>query len=387
MKKLLALLTLLTLTLVGCDSPTGPTLDTQEVAKVDTVKKDTVNVDTAKVDTVKKDTAKVNATLTCLSKYRQGTYAYFRNTGIKVNLDSKGCFETVVPPRFEGAARSASINDTIIFKNDSALFSLTIPFNSLGDTIDMVQTDVAIRGIKNDSYDSVTAIVFDRKHIKERKANMRKAYSSSKTDWSIKFYSPVNGNDFLIHFEYHKGAKKWTSELITAEVGSSFNGDSTLAEGSVPSPVDTIGLKEYGSDSVFTVKATSIYGISSYKIDGKDGNTVTDTAWGVNKHTVTVVDSAGYSNTFEYNVINGHFIPDSLIVKSLPPRYVGQMYVETYSYIIKGDAGITAIVDGTNYSVYWNLIKLNVSDYRTQSIGKNEVGYTLNNRFNVPFIY
>lgn len=339
---------------------------------------------------------------TCLSgKVASGTYAVNRSTGEKVSLDANGCFDFGATSS-KVAARAMTSEDTIIFKNDSSLFSLTIPFYMLGDTVQMMQTDMAIRNARIGKYDSVIAIIFDKSHIKERKAVMRKASSSSKTDWSIKFYSPVNGNDFLIHFEFHKGNTSWTSELITAEVGSSFNGDTTLDNHSTPVVLDTTFFKDYDKDSSFNVRAYSIYGIAKMYVDGKESNVVSDTQWGIKSHSIKVLDSAGYSSTLKINIINGKFIPDSLIKNN---ANMGGLDANNNNVMFNGyilDSGFVTIgktypnaKDTTvfDYSYSYKGHSLSpVSNYAKDyyfyiAVGENHNGLMIGNRWGIPFIY
>lgn len=288
---------------------------------------------------------------TCISSFKSGTVAKLRHSGATVALDANGCFDFGSVSTV--AARSASVEDTVVLENDSSLFSLTIPFSYLGDTIQMVQTDMAIRRANNGKYDSVIAIIYDSLHIRERKAAMRKAYTSKYTDWSLKFYSPVNGNDFHVHFEYHKGDSSWSSELVIAEVGSSFqSNDTDIVIGSVPMVDTSTTFSQYGKDTSFNVSAHSIYGIAKITIDGKATSSFSDTNWGMNTHTIKVTDRAGYTSTkkitsykgFILNSSNSHYVDGNYRIDST-------MYVFGDSSEINTVTGKFLIVSDTSYTI------------------------------------
>ena len=257
-------------------------------------------------------------TQTCLKGIPNNTFAVSRLTGEKVAVGTNGCFDITntttgriaasgITYRSTETGTVSTLPDTIVLVNDSSIFSLTIPMTMLGDTFQMVQTTITIQRAKVGEYDSVLAIVYDTAHIKERKAAMRWAYDLNSIDYNLNFYSPDTGKPFQIHYEFHKGDSIWTSELITAQPGSSFiRNDTELAAGSVPKFDTTSLINEYGSNWIDTIKPTSIYGIQSITIDGNNTNTFSDTAWGWNIHSVKVLDKAGYSNIVKINSFVGH---------------------------------------------------------------------------------
>lgn len=239
------------------------------------------------------------STSTCVKGIPNGSKAVIRGTKDTVNLVN-GCFDlSGTSTSSKVAARAMALeSDTILVFNDTSLFALTIPFAMLGDTFQMVATNLNLTEAKQGQFDSILAVVYDKGHIHERFVKMKKASTNSKVQYHVSMYSPVNGGDYQIHYEFHKADSVWTSELITAERGSEFtNTVADMDSGSVPR-IDTSDLfKEYGTTLAHTVKATSIYGIAKVIVDNVEGATFNDTAWGLHKHNVKVIDSAGYHST------------------------------------------------------------------------------------------
>lgn len=295
----------------------------------------------------------VTAKSTCLSKVAKNSKAFVRGTSDTFSVDANGCFEVPAGQKVATfAGRAASEEPTVVLVNDSSLFSLTIPFSMLGDTFQMVQTDLAIRRAKIGQFDSVLAIVFDKDHIKERKARMRKASNSNSVDWSLKFYSPDTGSAFLVHFEFHKGDSTWTSELVTAEPGSSFDRNvSEYSNGSVPNVDTTDILMEVGKIIPTAIKATSIYGIAKIQVDGITSDSIKSYPAGRFAHIVKVTDSAGYSSTVKiHSYLGENLVLDSS--KIVSTTYDNVDIIRCKSNCIEG---ITELND----TLYYNGVTLN----------------------------
>lgn len=299
MKKYIYLLIFALVGLVGCDTGTN-TPDPQIIH-------DTIKVDTSKHDTTPSVVAK-----TCL-EYKNGipagTYAKRIRTGESVKLDSKGCFS--FEPRAEVAARSLAIGDSIIFYNDSALFSITIPYVSNGDTINVVPTVVSLKNCPNNAVDSVYLAVFDKVHILSRKVKMKKANFGDSSEYGRTLWSVDNGNTFQVHYEIHAKTSTWATSVISSEPGGTISLNySQVKKSSVPNAIgfsDSVffysdSLVIFGDDSIpsrFTVSKTSIklgaysiYGIASIKVDG----VLTDSIKFVEYDSLFNVESVNYDS-------------------------------------------------------------------------------------------
>lgn len=273
----------------------------------------------------------VQAKVTCVKGIPDGSKAVVRGTTDTIHLVN-GCFETANNGIVAGRA-SAIENDTILVFNDTSLFALTIPFNMLGDTVQMVSTNLNLLNAKTGQFDSILAVVYDKAHIHERFVKMKKAYTSTKVQFHVSMYSPVNGSDYQIHYEFHKGDSVWTSELITAERGAEFSNDvSEMDSGSVPK-IDTSDLFTiHGINTPHKVNVTSIYGISKIFVDGVETKNIVDTVWGKNIHTIKVIDSAGYSaNAKIHSYVGYDFANDTGLSN------IHNIYNSTYRIGIKID--------------------------------------------------
>lgn len=212
MKKYIYLIVFALVGLVGCDTGTN-TPDPQIIH-------DTVKVDTSKHDTTSNVVAK-----TCL-EYKNGipvgTYAKRVRTGESVQLDSKGCFS--FPARAEVAARSLATGDSVIFYNDSALFSITIPYVSNGDTINVVPTILSMKNCPNTKVDSVFIVVYDRQNILSRRVRMKKANFGDSSEYGRTVWS-VEGSTFNVHFEMWDNSSSWPSSVVSSEAGGTVTRD------------------------------------------------------------------------------------------------------------------------------------------------------------------
>lgn len=252
---------------------------------------------------------------TCLdagdNKLPKGTIAERVSDGAKVALDQNGCFsfdeqETTV------AARAMS-SDSIVFYNDSALFALTIPYLSNGDTIQIVPTIIVLQDAPNAEVDSVDLVVFDRTHILSRMVNLRRADYGDSSSFSRTLWSVDNGAKVYVHFQIN-GKKTFSSSVYTVYPGSvAFRNWTQVKNGAVPNMTHGVGsfydnkgnyyyskmCDTVVSDSVKSIKiiSHSIYGIASVRIDGveTDSVAVADTI-GFTKHHILITDSAGYTS-------------------------------------------------------------------------------------------
>lgn len=287
-----------------------------------------------------------------------GTYAFRRLTKEKQYLDSNGCFS--FPQRGSSlvAARIVAGEDSVIFYNDSALFSLSIPYVSQGDTLEVVPTVISLKNCPNLKVDTVYLAVFDKENILSRKVRMKRANFGDSSEYGRTLWSVDNGNTFQVHFEIHSNASTWASRVIQSEPGGtiSLNYDQIQAS-SVPTlknisdsiffySGDIVNIsgdslpKNTYSDTTLKIQAYSIYGIASVTVDGIVSDSIPyfapdsmvyvgETANQFNlisnakpARTVTVIvtDSAGYIETKLLKVWSGNTI--MVDGKSDTPRQV-----------------------------------------------------------------
>lgn len=278
----------------------------------------------------------ITSGLTCLeavgARLPGGTYAKRVSTGEKTYLDTKGCY-SFKPV----AARSAAGgSDSVQFYNDSALFTVTIPYATNGDTISIVPTVISLKNCPNKLVDSVFLAVFDRIHILSRHVKMKKADFGDSSEYGRTIWSLEGANPFQIHFEVHDSAGKWPTGVISSEPGGTvtrdfkqvqkqsglllnvpdslfFVGDTALiCKGKyalmlAPAPVcqDSEFLGMRVSPDGYGFNPSSLYGIASMKVDGVRSNTIVigslrpDPDKGLyyakKMATIEAVDSAGYS--------------------------------------------------------------------------------------------
>lgn len=239
---------------------------------------------------------------TCLEavngKIPKGTIAQRTSTLQRTTLDTLGCFSfnasTPVASRLY-AARTVAEGDSIIFYNDSALFSVTIPFLNDGDTIQVVPTVVSLRNVPDAKVDSVFLAVFDKVNILSRKVKLKRADFGDSSEYGRTLWSVESDNPFQIHFEIHSSLPTWASSVITSEPGGTVTRDYvqirssevprilnvvdsmyfyTLVNnnGSVETRTPNRKLNPYGD---IQIQASSIYGIAEIKVNGVVTNTLT----------------------------------------------------------------------------------------------------------------
>jgi hypothetical protein len=320
--------------------------------------------------------------LTCLeakgARLPSGTYAKRVSTGEKAYLDANGCFS--LPKKVAVAGRMLAAGDSVQFYNDSALFSVTIPYQSQGDTINIVPTVVSLMNCPTAKVDSVFLVVFDRIHIMSRRVKMKRAdLPGSLSEFGRTIWSVESSNPFKIHFEVHDSTT-WPSAIITSEPGGtvSMNYSQLLKENAltimVPDTVffftekaercmDTVHAITAGVDYVDTcvymdsaaitervavykagmslwAKALSSYGVAEVKIGGMKTSTYTVAASSIDPSAVaptpkvvdiSVIDSAGYTKKKTITVFSSKYfygvVSDS--VKAPIVEYV--MYDEKYA--------------------------------------------------------
>jgi hypothetical protein len=223
--------------------------------------------------------------------------------------------------------------DSVIFYNDSALFSVTIPFLNDGDTIQVVPTVVSLRNVPNAKVDSVFLAVFDRVNILSRKIKLKRANFGDSSEYGRTLWSVESSNPFHIHFEIHSSqSSPIASSVISAEPGGTVSREYVqIRPSAVPTLLnitDSIFFyseqilnfssnaipKNTYSDTTLKIRAYSIYGIASIKVDNilsdsipyftpdsiyyvgesKDQFNLILNAKPAKTFTVTVTDSAGY---------------------------------------------------------------------------------------------
>lgn len=322
---------------------------------------------------------------TCVKGIPEGSKAVIRGANDTMNLVN-GCFDFSTS---KVAARAMSNeNDTILVFNDTSLFALTIPFNMLGDTVQMVSTNLNLLNASNGQFDSILAVVFDKAHIHERAVKMKRAYTATKVQYHVSMYSPVNGGEYKIHYEFHKGDSVWISELITAERGAQFdNNVSDMDSGSIPKIDTSDFFTDLRKDTIHTVKAKSIYGVAKMYIDGIEKNTFKDSIRGIHKHTVKAIDSAGYVSNKEIYSFVGYDVSDKVIsIENIPNENGGKTYildiVFTPTYV-----NDTLYLKNDTYGISKNNIANVRNGHYVYSIGTMETGSMLLSSGNIPFIY
>lgn len=293
--------------------------------------------------------------LTCLeakgARLPSGTYAKRVSTGEKAYLDANGCFSMSKASALAG--RIAAAGDSIQFYNDSALFSVTIPYQSQGDTINVVPTIVSLKNCPKKMVDSVFLVVFDRIHIMSRRVKMKRAdYPNDSSEFGRTIWSVESSNPFKIHFEVHDSAS-WPSAIITAEPGGTVSmnysqigshdvlmanipdtlfffsragsycidtSHTTGGQGDTCMSADSAALTSrigmYRAGKSVPVVARSAYGVADIKIDGVKANSVsvpkadiskTDTTLESKVVSLSVIDSAGYALTKKITVFKSMY--------------------------------------------------------------------------------
>ena len=251
-----------------------------------------------------------------------GTIAKRLSDGATATLDAKGCYELPAHGAVLARAFSDSTNDSVQLYNDSALFAITIPYMTAGDTISVSPTLVTLQDAPNVEVDSVHLIVYDKTRMLTRKVKLRVADYGDSSSYSRTLWIRDNSSPVKVHFQI-SGVRTFASSIISVQPGSSvFRSWNQIKEGSVPYVlhgrgiiVDSLGVHKlipaYGKlDTVVdsTVKSirihsSSIYGIASMKIDGVEGTSVDVSNFlsfdGLVQKSVVVsiTDSAGYSRT------------------------------------------------------------------------------------------
>lgn len=272
---------------------------------------------------------------TCL-EYKEGqvprgTYAQRQLTGEKVALDANGCFS--FQTQSVQAARQLDEADSILFYNDSALFSLTIPFLNNGDTINIVPTIISLKNCPNSRIDSVFMVAYDKTNYLSRKVKMKRASYEDSSEYGRTLWSIENGSVFQIHYEIHeKNGFKWPSKVVTSEPGGTVtldfnqvNGRSGLDLESIPdtlifytdsimylSDVQASPNKKYDfSKTSYSLRKNLIYGAASIKVNGVEQDTI---------HFDGVVDSFQYHPKTQVDSLLA--LPDTVLITNT--RYNSQ---------------------------------------------------------------
>jgi hypothetical protein len=247
-----------------------------------------------------------------------GTKAIRKSDSAVALVDANGCYEfksSVVSNGF--LARSLEATDSVQFYNDSALFAITLPYITAGDTVNVVPTPIVLQDVPKAEADSVHLVVYDKVNMLSRKIKLRTASGNGVVDYGRTLWSRDDGASVLVHFQIN-GKKVLASSVYDVQPGALLSVDwSDVSKSEVPSVIHGSGSfvwhyedyvdtafadTFYHVDSVVdtSVKwmkfsAKSIYGISSIKYDGQDS---VDVSGIINRYgfaiPVTITDSAGY---------------------------------------------------------------------------------------------
>lgn len=254
-----------------------------------------------------------------------GTIAKRLSDGATAKLDANGCYELPATGIAAGfAARSTAAADSVQLYNDSALFAITIPFTSAGDTISVVPTIVTLQNAPNAEVDSVLLIVYDKAHALSRYVKLRQADYGDSSSWSRTLWSEDAGAAVKVHFQI-SGTRTFASSVYTVNPGSVVIRNWTQVKaGAVPfiphTYTDTMMIDSnwvsmnlvYKIDtivdtSVKTVKInqSSIYGIQSMTVDGVAATTINvESVVNASKtFYITLTDSVGYTTSDSVKVV------------------------------------------------------------------------------------
>lgn len=268
------------------------------------------------------DTPLVESKMTCIEASQgllpAGSWASFKGSKSKMPLDSNGCFK--VPSANRIAARSMK-TDSILIYNDSALFTVTLPFKEGGQHISVVPTIINLRNVPNPRIDSAFVVVFDRENPTiQRQVKLKRTNYGTYSDYSRTLWSSDDGGTFQVHFNLQepnrpiKNAPVITSEpggvitvefdMIKEQLMPRINIADTLIFNSTPdSFVTRLDMYSFLLDSALfntstaKVNPVSIYGIASITIDGIAMDSINEPEFefvrikGDTVTTVTVFDS------------------------------------------------------------------------------------------------
>lgn len=361
--------------LFGCDNSVGPSNLTQ--------------VDTIPAPDIVLTNPGHESNLTCLEavqgSFPKGTYARLQKAGNKVKLSDNGCYSFATSAV---AAREMATNDSVIFYNDSALFTLTIPYQSGTDTIQIVPTQISLKNVPNNQVDSVYLVVYDKTNILSRKIKLRKTDYGDSSDYGRTLWS-VDGANFQVHFDIH-GNTTSASTIIKAQSGGIVSreyyqiksveslrflniADSMFFWEITPPSIaydgDTMNkvtknqmISKSGS---FKIEAYSIYGIQQIKVNGivKDslnsplkmpyydsltmnekGSVRSYSITTFDKVNVTITDSAGYSITKEVKMWT-----DDQVLVTVSTNPLAKGMVRSIVWNVSDSLG-TKVYNGINHS-------------------------------------
>ena len=303
MKLKLTLLALVATLFAGCSSMDSSVSDATESATI----------------------AGVKHCVTSKDALPKGTKAIRLSDSAVTTLDTNGCYDFPARTTATGiAARVMDATDSVQLYNDSALFAVTLPYVSAGDTINVVPTIVTLQNAPNTEVDSVFLVVYEKTHILSRLVKLRKVNYGDSSSYSRTLWNRDGGPNILVHFQFD-GKTKFASTVYTAEPGGIVerNWNQIVAAPGMSvvhdsgSFVDYRNGNSYKSENVDTIvdtsvktvkltgKAKSIYGISKINYNGLDSLDVS-TLIGERLVVVTLTDSAGYSITDTMKVIRGY---------------------------------------------------------------------------------
>lgn len=324
MKLKLSLLALVATLFVGCSTTDSGTNSTSEGAPVAGVKHCIRSV-------------------TASNAIPGGTKAIRLSDSSVATVDINGCYEFAARTTVTGfAGRAMDATDSVQLYNDSALFAVTLPYVTAGDTVNVVPTIVTLQNAPNSEVDSVHLVVYDKVHILSRKVRLRRSNDGEHSSFSRTLWSRDDGRTVLVHFQIN-GSRTFASSVYEMEPGAIEIRDwSKVKTGSVPTlthgfgsfsilgktmpsifnPGDTNFVEKdtvynYVADSSLKIdtvitgdvtsvqfRGKSIYGISSIKYGAETSIDVSSLV-GLGKFAVTLTDSAGYTFTDTVRIVRG----------------------------------------------------------------------------------
>lgn len=254
-----------------------------------------------------------------------GTIAKRLSDGATASLDANGCYELPVTGIASGfSARALADADSVQLYNDSALFAISIPYISSGDTISVVPTIVTLQNVPNAEVDSVLLIVYDKAHALSRRIKLRQADYGDSSSWSRTLWARDDGSAVKVHFQI-SGTRTVASSVYTVNPGSMvFRNWIQVKAGAVPfiphTYTDTLMLDSsltamnlaYKIDTIVdtsvkivNINQSSIYGIQSMKVDGVEATSINvESVVNASKtFYVTLTDSVGYTTSDSVKVV------------------------------------------------------------------------------------
>jgi hypothetical protein len=171
-----------------------------------------------------------------------GTKAIRKSDSAVAVLDASGCYEFKSSTVSSGfLARSLAEGDSVQLYNDSALFAITLPYITAGDTVNVVPTLITLQDVPNAEVDSVHLVVYDKVHILSRKVKLRRAKDGDISSFSRTLWSRDDGSYVQVHFQIN-GVRKFASSVYEIEPGAAeITHWNKIKVGSVPALIHGAG--------------------------------------------------------------------------------------------------------------------------------------------------